>query len=182
MASNNPEMEDLSERFAQAGHTDYHQPSVHTPAMTGDLSDSEPASIRNRDRTIPVLNVPQQRQGQSNNGIASLDYLNNQPQPSINQNHATSVRLRLWPSSISIKNFTKEIDKLTRMNGIWWFQQFEAKCIGVDINWIFTEPDTANESAKYQMSLLLSRLVDNQILLTNKYWSDPVGLLQQLRL
>jgi hypothetical protein len=89
--------------------------------MTGDLSDSELVSIRNRDRTIPVLNVPQQRQGQSNDGIALLDYLNNQPQPSINQNYAISVRLRPWPSSISIKNFTKEIDKLTRMNGIWWF-------------------------------------------------------------
>jgi hypothetical protein len=68
------------------------------------------------------------------------------------------------------------------MNGIWWFQQFKAKYIGADINWIFTKPDTANESAKYQMSSLLSRLVDNQILLTNKYQSDPVGLLQQLRL
>jgi hypothetical protein len=119
MASNDLEMEDLSKRFTQTGHTDYHQPSVHTPATTRDLSDSEPASIRNRDKTIPVLNIPQQRQRQSNNGIASLDYLNNQPQPSINQNHATSVRLRPWPSSISIKNFTKEIDKLTRMNGIW---------------------------------------------------------------
>jgi hypothetical protein len=118
MASNNPEIEDLSECFAQAGYTDYHQPNVHTPAITRDLSDSEPVSIRNRDRTILVLNVPQQRQGQSNNGIALLDYLNNQPQPSINQNYTTSVRLRLWPSSISIKNFTKEIDKLTRINSI----------------------------------------------------------------
>jgi hypothetical protein len=57
MASNDLEMEDLSECFVQAGYTDYHQLSVHTPATTGDLSDSEPVSIRNRDRTIPVLNV-----------------------------------------------------------------------------------------------------------------------------
>jgi hypothetical protein len=59
MASNNLEIEDLSKYFAQAGYTDYYQLNVYTLAIIRDLSDSELASIRNRDRTILVLNISQ---------------------------------------------------------------------------------------------------------------------------